>query len=173
MSLRLQQVCAALIVATLIPGCGKNKFEQEVDKENSAVKLAREVTRGDYELITTDELKALLDKKADVVLIDAMPYEESFKKQHIASAKQFLFPIPKMEKWDTKKTAGKTEADYVEVLGEKKDKPIIVYCGFVKCTRSHNAAVWAKKNGYTDVKRYAGGIFAWKGAGFPTASVQP
>ncbi len=46
------------------------------------------------------------------------------------------------------------------------DKPVVIYCGFVKCTRSHNGAMWAKKMGYKNVFRYPGGIFAWKGAGF-------
>ena len=41
---------------------------------------------------------------------------------------------------------------------------IVVYCGFVKCARSHNAAVFAQDLGYTNVKRYAGGIYAWRGA---------
>ena len=38
-----------------------NKFEKEVEKEKGAVKLAREVKRGGYGLITTAELKALMD----------------------------------------------------------------------------------------------------------------
>jgi rhodanese-related sulfurtransferase len=32
--------------------------------------------------------------------------------------------------------------------------------------------MWAKKMGYTDVYRYPGGIFAWKGAGFESESVK-
>ena len=67
---------------------------------------------------------------------------------------------------------GKTEADYVKLLGPDKDATIVVYCGFVKCTRSHNGAVWAKKLGYKNVLRYPGGIFAWKGAGFPVDAVK-
>jgi rhodanese-related sulfurtransferase len=56
--------------------------------------------------------------------------------------------------------------DYKRLLGENKDTPVVVYCGFVKCTRSHNGAAWAVKLGYKNVFRYPGGIFAWKGAGF-------
>jgi rhodanese-related sulfurtransferase len=55
-------------------------------------------------------------------------------------------------------------------LDQDKDKTFIIYCGFVKCTRSHNGAVWARKLGYKNVLRPPGGIFAWKGAGFPVAS---
>jgi rhodanese-related sulfurtransferase len=74
------------------------------------------------------------------------------------------------DSWDDSATGGKTQSDYEELLGESEDKLIITYCGYVKCARSHNAAIWATKLGYTNVKRYAGGIFAWKGAGLPTVS---
>jgi rhodanese-related sulfurtransferase len=77
-----------------------------------------------------------------------------------------------MKEWDAKETGGKTQADFETLLGPDKDKPIIVYCGFVKCTRSHNGAVWAKKLGYKNVYRFPGGIFGWKGAGFPAEEVK-
>ena len=43
----------------------------------------------------------------------------------------------------------------------------LAYCGFTKCGRSHNAAVWAKKLGYTNVYRAPGGITVWKDMGLP------
>lgn len=162
---------AALSFALI--GCfGTSKFEKEVEKETGAVKLVREVQRGNYDVITTAELKALMDKKTDMLIVDTMPYEASYKKEHVPGAVQFLFPIPDMNTWDNEKTAGKTQEDYIKLLGPDKNKLIIVYCGFVKCTRSHNGAVWAKKLGYTNVKRYPGGIFAWKGAKYPTEAVK-
>lgn len=153
-------------------GFGDNKFENEVEKEIGAVKLVREVQRGGYDVITTEELKSLVDSGKDIVIVDTMPYEDSYKKQHIPGAKQFLFPIPEMETWDTKETDGKTSEDFAGLLGQDKDRTIVIYCGFVKCTRSHNGAMWAKKLGYKNVMRHPGGIFAWKGAGYPTESVQ-
>lgn len=162
---------AGLALLTLsLAGCGHNKFQQEVTTEKVAVKLAREVVEGDYQLITTAELKALLDATGDLVLVDAMPYEASFRKQHIAGAVQFLFPKSTMATWDPAETAGKSEADYDSRLGKDRDKLVIVYCGFTACGRSHNAAMWARKRGFTNVKRYPGGIFAWKGAGFPVVA---
>ena len=77
-----------------------------------------------------------------------------------------------MKTWDAKEAAGKSEQDFVQMLGSDKNKLIVIYCGFVKCTRSHNGATWAVKNGYTNVYRYPGGIFAWKGAKYPTAEVK-
>lgn len=161
-----------LLVASNAFAFGESKFEKEVAKETAAVKLVREVQRGGYDLITTDELKKLMDSKEDIVIIDTMPYEASYKKAHVPGAQQFLFPIPDMNSWDAKATAGKTEADYKALLGDDLNKTIVVYCGFVKCTRSHNGAVWAKNLGYKNVVRYPGGIFAWKGADYDIEKVQ-
>lgn len=160
------------LVSLWTPVMAKNKFEQEVDNETLAVGLVRQVQKGGYDVVTTEELKGWLGAGKDVLIIDTMPYEQSYKKQHVPGAKQFLFPIPDMEVWDVKETDGKTQEDFIALLGPDKEKTIVIYCGFVKCTRSHNGAVWAKKLGYKNVYRYPGGIFAWKGAGFPTESVK-
>jgi thiosulfate/3-mercaptopyruvate sulfurtransferase len=168
--------CASMTVLFLVslwtPVMAKNKFEQEVDNETLAVGLVRQVQKGGYDVVTTEELKGWLDAGKNVLIIDTMPYEQSYKKQHVPGAKQFLFPIPDMEVWDVKETDGKTQEDFIALLGPDKEKTIVIYCGFVKCTRSHNGAVWAKKLGYKNVYRYPGGIFAWKGAGYPTESVK-
>ena len=151
---------------------GTSKFEQEVATETAAVKLVKEVVQGGYGVLNTAELKAMIDKGEDMVIIDTMPYEDSYKKNHIPGAKQFLFPIADMPTWNTAETAGQTEADFKALLGPDLHKKIVVYCGFVKCTRSHNAAVWARKLGYTNVYRQPGGIFSWKGAGYEVATGQ-
>jgi thiosulfate/3-mercaptopyruvate sulfurtransferase len=144
-----------------------NKFEKELETEAIAVKLVRDVQRGGYDLVTTHDLKKWIDSKKDMLIVDTMPFEESYKKEHVPGAVQFLFPIPYMSQWDTKETGGKTEEDFIKLLGNDKNRPIVVYCGFVKCTRSHNGAAWAIKLGYKNVYRYSGGIFAWKGADYP------
>lgn len=149
-----------------------NKFEKEVEKEADAVKLVRDVQRGGYGLVTTEELKKWIDNGKEMAIVDTMPYEESYKKMHVPAALQFLFPIPDMDTWDTQATAGKTQDDFMQLLGSDKDKTIVIYCGFVKCTRSHNGAAWAVKLGYKNVYRYAGGVFAWKGAKYPLEKVE-
>jgi thiosulfate/3-mercaptopyruvate sulfurtransferase len=148
-------------------GFGDDKFKKEVEKEEGAVKLTREVQRGGYDVITTEELKNVIDSGKDILIVDTMPYEDSYQKQHIPGAKQFLFPIPEMETWDSKETDGKIQDDFAALLGPDKDKTIVIYCGFVKCTRSHNGAMWAKKLGYNNVLRQPGGIYAWLGADYP------
>jgi thiosulfate/3-mercaptopyruvate sulfurtransferase len=172
-SFKAMTVALLLGMALSLPAAaGENMFEQEVTTEKVAVKLVRDVAQGDYGLVTTDELKALMNAKKDMVIVDTMPYEASYKKNHIPGAVQFLFPIPDMVTWDAKECDGKTQADFEKLLGPDKNKLIVVYCGFVKCTRSHNGAAWARKLGYTNVKRYSGGIYAWKGAGFPIEDIQ-
>lgn len=149
---------------------GDGKFKEEVEKETSAVKLVREVQRGGYDVVTTEELKKWMDEKKDMVIVDTMPYEASYKKAHVPGAVQFLFPIPEMTAWDLAETDQKTQEDFEGLLGKDKDRLVIIYCGFVKCTRSHNGAMWAKKMGYKNVYRYSGGIYAWKGADFEVES---
>jgi thiosulfate/3-mercaptopyruvate sulfurtransferase len=158
-----------LVAAMAAPAAAflDNKFKKEVEKETGAVKLVREVQRGGYDVVTTEELKKWIDSGKNMVIVDTMPYEDSYKKQHVPGAVQFLFPIPDMKDWDTKETAGKTVEDFKKLLGDNKDRTIVIYCGFVKCTRSHNGAAWAVKLGYKNVYRYPGGVFAWKGADFP------
>lgn len=151
---------------------GANKFEKEVEIETGAVKLVREVLRGDYGVISTEELKKMIDSGQEILVIDTMPYEDSYKKGHIPGAQQFLFPIPEMTTWDSKETDGKSQEDFAALLGPDKNKTIVIYCGFVKCTRSHNGAMWARKLGYTNVLRHPGGIFAWKGAGYEAEEVK-
>jgi thiosulfate/3-mercaptopyruvate sulfurtransferase len=169
----------AMVAVSLLAGaffcanaCAGNQFEKEVEVETGAVKLVREVVKGDYKTITAKELKDLIATKKDILIIDTMPYQDSYKKEHIPGARQFLFPIPDMVTWDSKETDGKTQQDYQALLGPDKDRQIVVYCGFVKCTRSHNGAVWAKRLGYTNVYRQPGGIFSWKGEGFETEKAE-
>ena len=161
-----------LVIGLSTAASAKDKFEKEVDKETGAVKLVREVQRGGYDVITTAELKGLIDSGKDILVVDTMPFEASYKKQHVPGARQFLFPIPEMETWDSKETGEKSKEDYAALLGPDKYRTIVIYCGFVKCTRSHNGAMWAKKLGYQNVFRHPGGIYAWKGAGYGTESAK-
>jgi len=166
----LKLMTASVLVLMLAGPAGAlfdNKFEQEVVKETEAVKLVRDVKRGGYDVVETAELKEWIDSGKDMVIVDTMPYEASYKKNHVPGAVQFLFPIPDMTQWNTQETDGKTQEDFIKLLGSDKNKVIVIYCGFVKCTRSHNGAAWAVKLGYKNVYRYPGGIFAWKGADFP------
>lgn len=164
-SLLVRIVFVTVTIGVGFTGCGTNKFEQEVQTEEAAIKLTKETIQGDYQLISTSELRDLVDGKESFMLVDAMPAADSYDKGHIAGALNFAFPKEVLDAWDDASVDGRSKDDYEKLLGEDKDRLIVTYCGFVKCARSHNAAVFARELGYTNVKRYPGGIYAWRGAG--------
>jgi thiosulfate/3-mercaptopyruvate sulfurtransferase len=139
----------------------------EVDTEKIAVTFAREVERGGYKIVTTEELKQWIDQKKDMLIVDTMPYEASYKKEHIPGAVQIELPVPEMTTMDDA-----TKSKLEKLLGPNKDRMIVFYCGFVKCTRSHNGAMWAVKLGYKNVYRQPGGIKAWNDADYPIEKVK-
>jgi rhodanese-related sulfurtransferase len=140
---------------------------KELQTEKIAATFCAEVQRGGYQVVTTPELRGWIVNKKSMLLVDTMPYEDSFKKNHIPGAKQMEFPIPEMTS-----LGDKTKAALLELLGSDKDRTIVFYCGFTKCTRSHNAAMWAVRLGYKNVYRMPGGVKAWKEAGYPLSGVK-
>ena len=139
---------------------------RDLEDDQQAVTFAREVMRGGYDIVSAKELKDWMDKGKAMLIVDTMPYEASYKKQHVKGAVQMEFPIPEMTSLDDKK-----KADFEKLLGPDKDRTLVFYCGFVKCTRCHNAAMWAKKLGYKNVYRFPGGIKAWDQADFPKGKI--
>ncbi len=152
----LALVALGLLAAGLCAWGGVNEPEVEA----VAVKLAGEVARGGYGIVTTTELSKWIAAKKPMLIVDTMPFESSFKKGHIPGAVCFELPVEEMKDMDQA-----TRERFVKVLGPDKARTLVFYCGFTKCGRSHNGAVWAKKLGYTDVYRCPGGIKAWKEAG--------
>jgi thiosulfate/3-mercaptopyruvate sulfurtransferase len=137
---------------------------KDLENEKISVNFHREVERGGYKVVSTSELKSWIDQKKDILIIDTMPFEDSYKKEHIPGALNFAFPIPEMKTIDEK-----TKSDFLKMLGQNKDRLLVFYCGFTQCTRSHNAAMWAVKLGYKNVYRDPGGIKAWDQADYPVA----
>jgi len=103
--------------------------------------------------ISTDELKALLEKNPGAYLIDVRTVRETILSGGSIRAKR-NFIIPR----------GWLEFRVTDAVPDK-DAPIIVYCGTNQ--RSPLAAQTLLRMGYTNVKNYAEGFFAWKKAGMP------
>jgi thiosulfate/3-mercaptopyruvate sulfurtransferase len=140
---------------------------KELENEKIAVNFQREVARGGYKVVTTNELKKWIDQNKNILIVDTMPFADSYKKQHIPGAVNFAFPIPEMTSM-----AENTKAELTKCLGTDKDRLIVFYCGFTKCTRSHNGALWAVRLGYRNVYRYPGGIKGWSEADYPVEKVK-
>src|SRR4030042_3991241 len=71
---------------------------KELETEKIAVNFAREVIKGGYKIVSSEELKKWIDQKKAMLIVDTMPYEDSFKKQHIPGAVQFEFPKEEVAK---------------------------------------------------------------------------
>lgn len=149
------------------------KTYKETDIQQIAIKLANQTIEGGYKLTTIDELKAMIDSKEDFVLIDAHPRRE-FVAGYIDGAINFGFQSKRVGEWekDLDIEGGATKEQYQALLGKDLNKKIVTYCGFTKCGRSHNAAMWAKSLGYTHVYRAPGGITGWKDAGYPFKTIK-
>lgn len=140
---------------------------RELETEKIAVAFSRDVIKGGYGIVATEELKKWIDEKKPMLIVDTMPYEDSFKKKHIPGAANLEFPVPEVKELDQKK-----QEEFLKLLGPDKDRLIVFYCGFTKCTRSHNGAMWAVKLGYRNVYRHPGGIKAWDEADYPVEKVK-
>ena len=165
--LTIGALAGLLLVVAAGPGLALDWGSQELETEKIAVKLTRETVKGGSEIVRTDELKKWLDEGKQLLLVDTMPYADSYVKEHIPGAVQFEFPIEELTVLDDK-----TRAEFVKLLGEDKGRLLVFYCGFTKCGRSHNGAFWAKQLGYTNVYRHPGGIKAWGQADYPVEKVR-
>jgi thiosulfate/3-mercaptopyruvate sulfurtransferase len=162
-------VLSAVFAVSLLAGgayAQKADYPEKV-KEIIAINFAKEMTDGAYKAVSVEDLKKWTDAKKDMLIVDTMPFDASYKKRHVPGAVQIEFPIPEMKVMDDNK-----KAEFVKILGPDKDRLIVFYCGFTECTRSHNASMWALKLGYTNVYRFPGGIEAWAQARYPVEAAK-
>nr|WP_241772439.1 rhodanese-like domain-containing protein [Edwardsiella ictaluri] len=89
----------------------------EVDAEKQAVQLARETASGKYQLLTVQELKQWMGEKKPMLIVDTMPFADSYKKQHIPGALNMAFPMGDMTVWDKASMGAITQADFMRMLG--------------------------------------------------------
>jgi len=110
MVLRRRMVMASVFVLVACFICSGTALaawgDKELETEKVAVTFLKEVQRGNYKIVSTAELKGWLDQKKDMLIVDTMPFEDSFKKQHIPAAVNFVLPIPEMTQIDDKTKAG-------------------------------------------------------------------
>lgn len=167
----MKHIYVALLAGALLLGCSGKPFGDSGMKENDLEKVtmqvANETLKGGYTLISTADVKKLLDAKEAVLLVDTMP-ASAYKGGYVPTAKNFVFEAKYSGDWGKDSPNGTQEA-FKTMLGSNLDAKIIFYCGFNLCARSDNGAVWAKKLGYTNIYRMPGGINAWKDAKYDIA----
>ena len=113
------------------------------DQPRSAAALGPEPIR----TITRDELKEKLRRGDDLKLIMALN-RWAYDAKHIPGSLHFDTP----------------DELYAAV---KADDEVIVYCSQVDCLSSVALYRELVRRGYTDVRRYSGGLLDWEDAGLP------
>lgn len=132
----------------------------EIAIEKATIKFVNDTKEGGYNLLSTEDLNKWIEEGKEMIIIDTMP-ADSYQKGRIPGALNAELPKTTLaDVTDEQKQA------FISALGENKDTPVVVYCGFVGCARSHVGAVIAKEEGFTNVYRVPGGIVAWQEAGY-------
>lgn len=172
-----------------------DKTPKENDVEKVTYNFMNETKAGKYKLVDTDTLKTWVDGKGKMIVVDTMPAAASYNKQHVPGAINSVAPMheekytsaekadlmkqvkPLLSKKTVKKTtwvkvSKKTYKKLKKSVVEDKNTKIVVYCGHIGCARSHVAAAYLVKQGYTNVYRYGGGISAWVDAGNAVEKVE-
>ena len=156
---KLSMYSLALLLMLSITGCG-NKVGtspqgKEAPIEKAALKLVSDVKTGGYDLVSTENLKKMIDENRVMTIISTSP-KANYVKAHISGSVNAV--IPKTEKEMTPDY----KANLLKIAGDNKNRIIVTYCGYVACRRSHIAARILAENGFKNVYRYSGGIVTWK-----------
>jgi rhodanese-related sulfurtransferase len=101
--------------------------------------------------ITAVELRNMLDRQVDIVLINTLP-EEKFAEGHIPGSENIPSDSPNF-------------VDDVLRVASNKGRRIVVYCGGGK--ESALAASALEEAGFTNVDHFQGGIAEWNRMSFP------
>ena len=98
-------------------------------------------------LISREELKEKLDRGDDFRLVMVLS-EWAYRAKHIPGSIQVSATAESLRALD-------------------KDDEIVVYCSDVNCIASRAAYSMMTAEGYTNLRRFAGGLFDWEQAGYP------
>lgn len=129
------------LLSLLLCGCAPSDKNESTEQPEGGTESPS--YRAEYEMISQDEAKRLMDTEQNYVIIDART-EQEFADGHIAGA----ILIPEYE------IAERAPSE----LGDK-DQLILVYCRSGR--RSKIAAEALASLGYTNVKEF-GGIITWQ-----------
>lgn len=103
-------------------------------------------------VVSVKDAKKLYDEKA--VFFDARA-KRHYEMERIKGAHPVIFDLSK--------------ASYIALqLPEDKDTAIVFYCYGESCADSYEAALAARKAGYTNVSWLLNGFPEWKASGYPT-----
>ena len=108
----------------------------------------------DFNLISTDSLKTMIDEKKNFTLVDARTNTE-YQEAHIIGAIN---------------VAEKTFKESASLLPADKTSLLVIYCNGVKCGKSKKVAKLASEAGYSNILIYSEGFPVWEEKNLPIAA---
>ena len=102
---------------------------------------------GHYASVSPQWMKQQIDKGAGLTIVDSRPKRAKYDKGHLPTA--VSIPFSQFDKLG-------------HLLPADKSKPVVFYCGGLKCPLSHKSAAKAIALGYTNVRVFSEGFPAWK-----------
>lgn len=68
-----------MVLFIITPSLAFEWVTKELTNEETAVNFSREVKRRGYGIVTTKELKEWINQSKPMLIVDTMPYEDSYK----------------------------------------------------------------------------------------------
>jgi rhodanese-related sulfurtransferase len=103
--------------------------------------------------IERKQIKSMIEADPDVILVEVLD-EDAYLQGHLPEAVN----VPLGPDFD----------DQIEnIVSDRKDRPVIVYCQNSDCPASADAAKRLERMGYVNVYHYSGGKDDWSRAGYP------
>jgi rhodanese-related sulfurtransferase len=155
MAVILLETVMAFILCT--PSVGNLFSQQGTSKAKTGASAKVTLTHPEVPRITALEVKQLIAKKADIVIIDTQP-AENYEMWHIPTAVN----VPYIS------TGNPTDREMM-LVALPMDKLIVIYCLCEEGTDSARMALELKRLGYDSdkVKVLEGGLIKWDESGYP------
>ena len=133
------------ILIILLTGCGKPQNTEQskaTDGGATAVSENKAASTAEYEQITQDKAKELIDAEEPVIILDVRTYEE-YEEGHIEGS--LCIPVENINE---------NSKAQIEMMFPNKEQTILVYCR--SGNRSKTAAQKLADMGYVNVKEFGG-----------------
>lgn len=104
------------------------------------------------ESISSEEIREMMDRDEDFVVVSAVPADE-FERGHIPGAVNI--PVERSD----------FESRFQRIIPDR-ERFVVVYCSSDECEDASKAVERVEEMGYSNVHQFFGGLEKWKNSGF-------
>lgn len=118
--------------------------------------------------ITTDELRALIERDRQILLVDVLA------NPHPATLNGAVYiPAAGMPGTFNDRYQEASRSALASATNGDRARPIVFFCAGTSCWESYNATLRAAALGYSSLYWYRGGLFSWQQANLPMQALPP